>query len=248
MLRSQCIAMWVEEVQWRWRWQWWRNCKLLLLLSLSCKCTKLLANCQLPGRDAKMLGKNTLKTFMSLLMRVAKREYGYCPQKNDISLGMTGIQEILGTLQRRRKRSELPASQLHCNLPNNCFVPFAPLLLASQLHLGQLQPRSETIASSTFVMHLGRWKQPNNFKIETNAILDNWDRQLAKGGVWARSLLTCQQPPVWGWDGSVGGVRLPSSSSSTSIYQHHRWVGGAEKDLSESIVVINDRFKRIPKI
>ena len=71
MLRSQCVAMWVEEVekveeveeveavQRRWRWQWWRNCKLLLLLSLSCKCTKLLANCQLPGRDAKMSGTKT---------------------------------------------------------------------------------------------------------------------------------------------------------------------------------------------
>ena len=69
MLRSHCNAMWMEEkekvevVQWRWRWQWWRNCKLLLLLSLSCKCTKLLANCQLPGRDAKKSGKKHTKNL-----------------------------------------------------------------------------------------------------------------------------------------------------------------------------------------
>ena len=153
----------MEAVQWRWWRQWWRNCKLFLLLSLSCKCTKLLANCQLPGRDAKMSGKNTLKTFISLLMQLAKREYGHCPQKKDISLEMTslihntGIQGILRTLQRRRKRSPpqrcLP-HKCNCNLLNNCFVPFAPLLLASQLHWGRLQPRSETIASRTFVMNL----------------------------------------------------------------------------------------------
>ena len=85
---EQQLVGWCWEanaLQCGWR-RWWRNCKLLLLLSLSCKCTKLLANCQLPGRDAKMSGIKT--HLMSLLMRVGQGEYRYCPQKRDISLGM----------------------------------------------------------------------------------------------------------------------------------------------------------------
>ena len=78
--------------------------------------------------------KNTLKTFMSRLMQVAKRKYRYCPQKRDISLGMTslqhntGIQEVLGTLQRRRKRSP-PQS---C-LPKNCIATCLTIALSHLL-------------------------------------------------------------------------------------------------------------------
>ena len=67
-------------------------------------------------------------------MQLAKREYEHCPQKKDISLEMTslkhntGIQEILGTLQRRRKRSP-PQS---C-LPNNCITTCLTIALSHLL-------------------------------------------------------------------------------------------------------------------
>ena len=150
MLRCQCIAM---QCGWR-RWRRWRQCSgdgggsgggianFFFFSHWAANALNYLPIASCLAEMQKCQEKNTLKTFISLLMQLAKREFEHCPQKKDISLEMTSlkhntwIQEILGTLQRRRKWSAPQSCLSHnciatcltialshllfCCLPNNC--------------------------------------------------------------------------------------------------------------------------------